>query len=299
MIASQYNDKAILQITYNSQLKLEVRNKAQELQLTNLEVHSYHSLAVKNYNNTAYNDCELTKIVNNDIPLISNKNNFDIIIIDEIQDMTTLYYVFLKKFLKDVYLNNMNQMNPQSKSHANIIRSHATSNSIQNMYEQQVKFPQLILMGDKNQCIYEFKSADRRFLTLGDKIWFPQLNKSYIFSELYLNITYRVTYEIAEFVNKNMLHYKRLIAKKHGPPVEYIRCNQHAVNKMLAQKIKQYGYKSDDIFVLAPSIKTTAPCRLLENKMVELGYKCYASLSEDSKIDSSVIEGKEIGRAHV
>jgi hypothetical protein len=40
-IASKFADKKILQITYNSELKIEVRKKVQEMEIKNLEIHSY------------------------------------------------------------------------------------------------------------------------------------------------------------------------------------------------------------------------------------------------------------------
>ena len=42
-LADKYPGKTFLLLTYNARLKLEVRQKASELQLKNLEVHTYHS----------------------------------------------------------------------------------------------------------------------------------------------------------------------------------------------------------------------------------------------------------------
>ena len=52
-IARELPDVAILQFTYNSMLRHEIREKVQELELENLEVHTYHSFGVKYYSTHA------------------------------------------------------------------------------------------------------------------------------------------------------------------------------------------------------------------------------------------------------
>ena len=42
--------KRFLLITYNKSLRKEIKDKIEELQLTNITVHTYHSLAVATYN---------------------------------------------------------------------------------------------------------------------------------------------------------------------------------------------------------------------------------------------------------
>ena len=268
-IANTFPNKKIIQITYNSQLKIEVRDKAKTMELNNLEVHSYHSLAVKYYLKEAHTDQILSNIIANDIDII-NKPSYDILIIDEVQDMTPLYYTFINKFNLDTSKLDKSKLD-KSK---------------------------LIFMGDKHQCIYRFKSADHRFLTLAHEIWKDNIgienNDDSFFTELYLNTSYRVTYEIAEFVNLNMLGKKRLLAKKHGPKVEYIKCRPYAIHKIITKKIIEGKYKPSDIFVLCPSVKAKTPCRLLENELVANGFPCYVPLSEESSLNSTIIEGKVV-----
>ena len=45
-IAKKYSDLNILLLTYNAKLKMETREKVSNLNITNLEVHSYHSFCV-------------------------------------------------------------------------------------------------------------------------------------------------------------------------------------------------------------------------------------------------------------
>ena len=95
-IAKKYVGFQMLLLTYNAKLKLETREKVQHLNLKNIEVHSYHSFCVKYYDHKCYNDTNLTKIVKfNSKPL--RNFNYDIIILDEAQDVTPLYYKLICK----------------------------------------------------------------------------------------------------------------------------------------------------------------------------------------------------------
>ncbi|NBV29315.1 hypothetical protein EBS02_09950, partial [bacterium] len=63
-LAHQIPGKKILQVTYNAALKFEVREKVIKYGLKNLEIHSYHSLAVNYFDPTAYNDIHMKKALN-------------------------------------------------------------------------------------------------------------------------------------------------------------------------------------------------------------------------------------------
>ena len=64
-IAKELKQKQILQMTYNKSLKFEVREKIEQEEIINLNVHTYHSLAVCYYRDTAFVDNELRKIIVN------------------------------------------------------------------------------------------------------------------------------------------------------------------------------------------------------------------------------------------
>ena len=101
-IAKELSDKKILQITYNKSLKFEVREKTKELNIENLTIHTYHSLAVCYYLCTAHVDNEIKKIVMNKTIPSRKIPEFDMLVIDEAQDMTLLYYQLMIKFAKDI-----------------------------------------------------------------------------------------------------------------------------------------------------------------------------------------------------
>ena len=99
-LARQLSDKTIFQITYNSMLRHEMKEKVENLDLPNLTIHTFHSLAVKYYLDSAHTDTELRHILYHKTPpRIKPLPNIDILAIDEAQDMSLLYFHFIYKFI--------------------------------------------------------------------------------------------------------------------------------------------------------------------------------------------------------
>jgi hypothetical protein len=257
-IAQQNPTKKILQVTYNKQLKLEVRNKITKFNITNVEIHTYHSLAVKNYDRNCFTDDGIINIIKKNIKPI-NELSYDIIVIDEVQDMTPNYYELIYKFMCDISFKS-----------------------------------NILILGDVYQGVYEFKNADTRYLSLSHKIW--QCDD---FEQLTLNQSYRVTKQIAWFVNSAMLGANRIISHKECKhPIYYYKRNIHTVANILYTKIKHFlanGYYPQDIFILSPSIKSsTNPVKKLENILVKNKIPVYFSRNEEEGIDEQIIAGKTV-----
>jgi hypothetical protein len=83
LIAQRYPTSRILQVTYNAQLKTEVRAKAVEAGLTNLEIHTFHSLAVAYYAGRGYDDTMIKNVLTAAAPL-RRKPALDILIIERL-----------------------------------------------------------------------------------------------------------------------------------------------------------------------------------------------------------------------
>ena len=250
--------KKIFQITYNNLLKREVRKKASELCIKNVEIHTYHSLAVKYYNLYAYTDEEIKKIISSNQSINKNYYQIDILFIDETQDMVLDYYKLIKKFIADT--------NSQ---------------------------PQIIILGDKYQGIYDFKGANTKFLTLADKIWNVE------FKNFNLSTSYRLTNQIAWFINNIMLGYKRIDTVKNGCKVDYYISNPFTIykkiGKYLIDNIKKKKILASDIFILIPSLKTIdSPYKKLENYLVRHDIKCITPISDDTKLDDKTILNKVV-----
>ena len=96
--------KKFLLITYNKSLRKEIQEKIRELKIQNVIVHTYHSLAVAIYNTEAYNDKVMRLLVQQNTPpnrLIPT----DVLVLDEVQDMTFLFFRLVVKYLNDLRLS--------------------------------------------------------------------------------------------------------------------------------------------------------------------------------------------------
>ena len=149
--------------------------------------------------------------------------------------------------------------------------------------------PTFLFLGDIYQDLYAFKQADRRYLTLASEIW------SLAFTNLSLSISYRLTPQIASFVNECVLGYDRIKCyKPQGDNVIYIRENYSTTCKILLDNLlpllKSKQIQASDIFVLAASTKHKL-LKILENKFVLNGIDCYVS-GDDTKLDADVIRRK-------
>jgi hypothetical protein len=264
LVAAALRSKRILKVTYNKALKIEVRQKASALELTNLEIHTYNSLCVKYYDREGYNNETVRRAIERGAAPLVPLPEFDIIVLDETQDMNMIFYDLIRKFIKDC--------------------------SKYRPLEQPI---QLLILGDKYQSIYGFIGADSRFLTLGHELWDRP------FVPATLSTSYRVTHEIASFVNDVMLGQDRIKATRSGPVVEYVYCDPYKSARKLCMRIIEAISRGDitpgDIFVLGPSIKgAKTPLRLLENKLVNAGLPCYYPVSDESQLDEEIIDGKVV-----
>jgi hypothetical protein len=253
-IAKEFNDKKILLLTYNAGLKTETRQRVEKYNINNLEIHSYHSFCVKYYKYPCYDDLRMRILLDN----LKNENknifNFDLIILDEQQDMKPLFFELIQYIIKP-----------------NI---------------------QICLFGDKNQNIYSYQGSDINYLIKANKLISSERKwkKHNIFT------TFRVNKSVANFVNKILLKEDRLNAIKDGPPVEYLICNPFKPKEII-NKIKNFlsmGYTPNDIFILAPSIKSKKiPIRILENILVLNGIPCCVTINDENNIiDEEVMYNK-------
>jgi len=258
-IAKHYSNLNILLLTYNSKLKIETKERVQSHNINNLDVFSYHSFTVKYYNSKGYTDKIIKDTVTKNLQP-KFKYNYDLIIIDEAQDLTPLYYELVCKIYKD---NNKN-----------------------------VK---ICLLGDVHQSIYQFNNADGRYLVYSDKLF--KLN-SFEWKKSNLSYSFRITNEMAKFVNNCVFDYDKVLSNKiSNVKPKYYMCNSYNDNFILKEILNfiKNGYKYDDIFVLAPSIKSDkTPIRNLENKIKNLypNINVYVPSSDEEEIDKTIIENK-------
>jgi len=254
MTAIKFPHKKILQITYNKQLKIEVKNKTKNMNIKNIDVQTYNSLAVKFYDDKCYDDIELTNLLKNCVN-IKYIPSFDIIFIDETQDMTPMFYEFIYKFMYDSYFKGI-----------------------------------IIILGDSFQSIYEFKNADVRFLLLSHKLWNVSfmslsLQQSYRLTKQIVNFINKIMIGYERIITK----------KKSNNNVIYYKMNPYKSINIIYDKIKELlkNYLPSDFFILSPSLKgKETPCKALEKLLVTNNIPVYFTRNEESGFDDNLIANK-------
>uniref|UniRef100_A0A6C0CG19 Uncharacterized protein n=1 Tax=viral metagenome TaxID=1070528 RepID=A0A6C0CG19_9ZZZZ len=272
-VANTFKDKQICCITYNTKLKNETNLKKLDLDLNNLKVFTYHGSCNTYYLQSCgelIDDLKLKSVVTDGLDTLK-PISYDIIIVDEVQDMNSIYAKYIKKFINDNCKSN-----------------------------------KIIILGDKNQCINQYNDANHRFLTLGSEIF----KNEYPWVSLKLTETFRVPYEICEFLNKVLLKEERMISNKvSGHKPRYLITNAFAAENgcmFLVNEIKyylglkdEYGnilYKPDDIFVLSISVKkkydNKSPSNILANMLSNMGILVHVTNEEGGTPDEKLLKNK-------
>lgn len=267
-IAAAEPNKKILGVLFNRSLKEETRHRASVKTLNQLEIHNYHALARKYYDETICNDSGITTLIRDNKRPFRPLPKWERIIIDEVQDMNPLYFHLIRKVLDDL-------RNPDIR---------------------------ITVMGDRFQSIYAFLYADSRFLTNAHKIY-QSVKGDWV--KLSLSTTYRCSSSVCGFLNDCLLGYKRLIPANSNPspPVNYIYGDPFEARKILLPAILGYladGYKAEDIFVLAPSVNMNlkeTPVKMLENSLVSHGIPIYIPSKDEvetpnGSVNSDPTKGK-------
>ena len=111
-------------------------------------------------------------------------------------------------------------------------------------------------------------------------------------------MSYRITNQMANFINYDMLNEQRLLACRPGSVnVTYIRNSQrnientviHIINTLLASG----SVSPSDIFILGASVKgPNSPIRKMENVLVQRGLPCFVPMLDTDNIDDKIIHKK-------
>jgi len=144
-------EKKYLLLTYNNHLANDVKEKVGDL--NNFNVFTFHGFGERYYPCGVFTDSDLEKIIANrlcpkeidEYGEDASIPDYDVIIIDETQDMKLIFFRFVYKFMMDMVRQRIDSGN--------------------------LKPSQIVVMGDVRQCIYEYNGADPRFLTFADQIW--------------------------------------------------------------------------------------------------------------------------------
>ena len=260
-IAKHYPTLRILLLTYNKKIRFETKYKASFWKIgTNLSVHTYHSFCCKYYDHNTFTDTEIKVCIDKKslYPF-----TYDMIIIDECQDMTPLYYELVLKIINDNILNN------------------------------KIK---LCILGDKYQCIYSYNDSDPRFILYSNKLF--EYTNSFQWKSLKLSKSYRLSDNIANFINMCVLGEERIICgiNKSNNKVRYLICDTmlDSCENIILKEIKNYlsiGYKFSDIFILAPSINNIH-LKIIEKLLTNENIFIHVPTCDDIKLDENILRHK-------
>lgn len=255
-MAKAYSWRRILLLTYNAKLRLEMRERCQTLGLTNIEVHTYHSFAVKYISKDCFTDAGLIKFIKKGTP-IERLPFYNMIVVDEAQDMTPNLYKIVIKILAGL---------PEAR---------------------------MCVLGDRHQSIYGYAGADSRFITRATDI-FPRKDP---WVSAKLSTSYRITREMAAFINKCALHEERLFAVKDGILPVYINGWAGEAGTIVSRCLAA-GYTPEDIFILAASVKVKEngnsrnPLIQLANYLTANDIPIFIPRADQARLDEDVLRGK-------
>lgn len=275
-----HHNLKILILSYNNNLKTETKNSIDKYKIKNTDVHTFHSFICS----ADEVRCNKDEHIENNLERLnfSKTINYDIIIIDESQDMTPIYF----KLVCKIYRNNLN------------------------------KDVKLCIMGDIRQAIYKSFGADYRYISYAKEIF--KFN-SIPWKNCKLKVSYRLTNTATKFINECMSLDSDVtispstanVNRKDTPKPRYIICDTFSdqeVHSKTLQEIQYYietlKYTPEDIFILAPSIRRNieysgnnnhknpkSPCSKLEhliskstklNKKINI-YCCNENVSSKEK----------------
>ena len=257
--------KRILLLTYNKRLRKETLQRLEGLK--NIDVHTFHSFGYNGFQEkSCKNDIGLQNICVTDEHDVSFC--YDLLIIDEAQDLTLLLYRFVKK-----------------------------------CYSYFIWKCPIIVVGDSRQCIFSYKGADERFLSLASTIF--QWN-SYPWIQKTLSVTFRCTPFICNFINSCLSSSDTLLTsgRKNSPNTKpfYVFCDIFFPIKIV-QLIERVIYEEHaslhDILILFPSIRNTCkqnskepPVIKLCNMLSNRGFNICVQFDHTIDIDEEILQDK-------
>ena len=280
-IGTGNTEKKIGVITYSARLKTETKNRLIDFGIKNMDIFSYHSLCKRFYDKSdgLLTDDDINRILKENIPKI-DLTAYDMLIIDECQDMTPLYYMIIKKIIKD-----------------NIEYDMFTTENINLL-------PQIVILGDERQSIFKHNGSDHRYL---NKDLVKNLFKNdFIWKELHLDESFRVPRTITDFINNCLFDEEIITSNKVSitDKPRYIIAQPYSdcCNDIL-DEVRYYldmGYKNEDIFILAPSIKKgkLSPVASLSRRFSDLyrkgdkRFKQFMPNDDESQLTENVLKGK-------
>jgi hypothetical protein len=222
--AQRRPDGRMLLLTYNARLRHEGKERALRHGLgDHLVVHTYHSWVRSvwgPWNAGITRDEDILAFVQSGEPP-RRRFRFCTIAADEVQDMTPLLFACL---LKTLHYNALWRGTNRTR---------------------------LLVVGDERQCIYQYRGADSRFLTLAAALLQTGPAREFRFHVCHRSSPRIVSRHIAQEPGL-------LVAGEQDPPgarVSYLVGNPFSLLPGLLGEWLSRGVRPGDIFVLAPAVR--------------------------------------------
>lgn len=251
--------KDCLLLTYNKRLQLEVADRAAKCANKHVTVSTYHAAAGRAYQTLIRTDRDFADAV---VRPPENPHEFDVLMLDEAQDLIVVYFAFLRHLLR---------ANPRA---------------------------QVIVVGDHRQTIGQYKGARKEFLTQAPELFGGA--RSWV--KCSLRESYRLTPLTAEFVNAELFNEQVLVGKnlsngKGIKPVYHavagdVSALTKALGKVVLLAVEEHG--AENVFVLAPSVrdlgKKRSPLAMLVKDHLN-GVPTFVT-GDEQDLDARASEGK-------
>lgn len=250
MIAMAYRLDNILALMYNTRQRRDTKKVLKLRRLNNIEVHTYHSVAYHNYGSDCMRNSDIEKIIKENRPK-NNYFSYDIIIIDETQDFTDLYYEFVCKIIKD-----------------------------------NKETPKIIILGDFMQEINVFNGSNIDYILNPEKYFSDNWNHLMLTKTFRLT---KPMVKLVNAVNEYFIRGTRLLISDKDSNIKpkYYVCNTEFVYLTLC-KYLDAGTKPHDIFILTPSIRNNRQISKLSNMLTSNNIPIYVSNDTAFKSDDAM-----------
>ena len=262
--ASLPPERKVLLLTYNRALADTTSMRVRELHRDMVEdgkipsrfgVYTYHGLLSSLSRQVVNNDVSFFECIESLEECVPEPHkwrlaDFDLLIMDEAQDMRPLFWK-LVKFLVTKVCHKPDDLN-------------------------------VMVVGDVNQMLYDFyadNSADTRFMTQASVLFGNVNTKPWVFRTL--STSFRLTTPIAKFVNTVFALTTPIQPRPNSidaPPVILMVADVYKdTASLVASLLRQYD--PQDVFILCPSLNERSPAVPLVNMLLSMGVHVHVGRS--------------------
>ncbi|SJL03440.1 uncharacterized protein ARMOST_06795 [Armillaria ostoyae] len=237
-VAQANPNTPIAVVTYSKRLQLDTQRRFQSYPL--VDVFTFHGLASRLFGTIIHNDTIFADVRRSAIPPVwIDIPRYEIVILDELQDLTENLY-----WLTCAFITFLTQVSGRP--------------------------PQLLVLGDSRQAIYDFHGADQQYLEQSSVIL--STVSPHQWRSAQLSQSFRLSRQTANFINNAFLGGEPYIQGSHeGPKPLYIHGNLYRTAKILEYiypLIREYG--PENTAILAPSLRSNKFVKRIINTLWEL-----------------------------